>query len=111
MKQGYFERHIHRMSQFYREKLERIRSILLRSSNILIHGHETGLHFLIEVITDEKEDDLMCRLKNAHIHVVSLIKKPKNLYTHPTFIIGYSGISLEDIDAYFNALVDAIQKK
>lgn len=105
MKQGYFERHIHRMSQLYREKLEKIFTILNKHSEIHVKGYETGLHFLLEIRTDEHLDDLVVRLKKQKIHVISLQNKQ---HVHPTLVIGYSGITLDQIQSHVNKLIHAI---
>jgi GntR family transcriptional regulator/MocR family aminotransferase len=111
MKEGYFERHIHRMSQRYREKLEKIITIINTYPNLKIHGFETGLHFLLEIHTDEAEVRLIDRLKAHKINLSLLDTKSKNLYPYPTLVIGYSGIPLESIENHMKQLIDVIFKK
>ncbi len=111
MKEGYFERHIHRMSQRYREKLEKIITIINTYPNLKIHGFETGLHFLLEIHTDEIEAHMIDRLKAHNINLTLLDSKSKNLYPYPTLIIGYSGIPIESIENHMKQLIDVIFKK
>ncbi len=111
MKEGYFERHIHRMSQRYREKLEKIMGWIQSFPEFRMYGYETGLHFLLEIRREEDEVNLMIRLKKHHIHIAHMNDRNPIRYPYPMLIIGYSGIPLESIDAYMKHLIDVIIKE
>ena len=56
-----FERHVNRMRNYYRQKLELIRNYLQTYTWMKFHGDEAGLHFMIEIIGEENEEELKKR--------------------------------------------------
>lgn len=131
---GYFERHINRMRKIYRTKIELIKSELTKSSliNILkIEGDITGLNFLLKVTNGMSEKQLVERAlqykvrlnalssyytTGSHGSIVKATKNPlmssyfslKRSDNQGAFIVmGYSGISTDDIPKAIKALEKA----
>jgi GntR family transcriptional regulator / MocR family aminotransferase len=111
MNGGYFERHINRMKNQYRQKLDIILKMIQKYPNIEIKGHETGLHFLLVIDTGASEQTIIQKAKKQRIEISGLssyykIQGHKN--SKPTLVIGYSGIKTEEIETYMNALISII---
>ncbi|MFA5525808.1 MAG: PLP-dependent aminotransferase family protein [Acholeplasmataceae bacterium] len=110
MNGGYFERHINRMRNHYREKLEMIRDLMSSEPWIKLHGDEAGLHFLMELEYGLNEEEIEKRLHEHHLHAVVLNKKYRQLlYEHPCLVIGYSGLQKDEIKKAFNSLLQSIK--
>lgn len=107
MNGGYFERHINRMRNHYREKLEWIRRYVQPFSWIELHGDEAGLHFMMEVKLGKVSQELKKLLLENEIQL-SVIEH-EALYKHPCLVMGYSGIPKENLKTYFDALLEVIK--
>ncbi len=111
---GFFERHINRMRNHYRQKLELILKLTSKYPWIKLKGYEAGLHFLMEIESNELEETLINRIMSQDIYVVGLGAFDQNS-THqnrkPTLVLGYSGIQFEDINESIEALISAIKNK
>ena len=112
MQGGYFERHINRMRNQYRIKLEQIIKITENYASVTIKGYDTGLHFLMEIDTLSSEESLVLKALKNHIYVTGL-----NSYDHskvkehhkPTLVLGYSGLKNDEIEDALLALIQALE--
>lgn len=113
---GYFEKHINRMRNYYHNKrdvlLDKLKSSKLKPY-ISILEENAGLHFVLKIDTKISDEDF-CRiaLKNSiKINPLSIYyyneSEPKN---SGCFIINYSSIKEENIDEAVNILYDIIKK-
>jgi GntR family transcriptional regulator/MocR family aminotransferase len=101
---GYFERHLNRMRNVYKSRLD----VLLRSLEkaglaglVSVKGSESGLHFLLEVRIGFNEAELIYRAKNHGVRVHGLSEyyfEAQNQAAMGTVVIGYSAMSEEDIE-------------
>lgn len=100
MAKGYYERYINRMRLIYKERLDIITDFISRGSlkNIVkIKGENVGLHILLELINAD-ENEFIEKTRKAGIYFA-----PCSDYYHgksynpPAVILGYSGISTENI--------------
>ncbi len=107
MNGGYFERHINRMRNHYRDKLDWILHFVQPYSWLKLHGVDAGLHFLMEVMTEKTVEAIKKSLSQAHIQL-SVIEHQR-LYDHPCLVIGYSGIPKENLSEYFTKLIETIK--
>ena len=109
---GFFERHINRMRNQYRQKLEMILKITANHPDIKLKGYDSGLHFLMEVDTKETEESLIKRILNHKI-LVSGLSSYDQLAQHimhkPTLVLGYSGIKLDEIEDSIAALISTLK--
>ena len=107
MNGGFFERHINRMRNHYREKLELIRQLISPYPWIKLHGDEAGLHFLMEIMTGDTISHIKSKLEKFKIHAV--IIEDQQIVNHPCLLIGYSGIEMKDIKHAFTNLIQTLK--
>ena len=72
---GYFEKHINRMRKFYRNRRNRVISLLKGSSfagRITILEQNAGLHFILKVDTQLTDRELVARLEQAGVRIRAL---------------------------------------
>jgi GntR family transcriptional regulator / MocR family aminotransferase len=107
MKGGYFERHVNRMKNHYRQKIELIMKIAEKYPKIKIKGYESGLHFLMEVDSNSKEEDMVSNAKKNKIRVSGLASylQENSISLNKALVIGYSGIEIEKLDQAINLLI------
>jgi len=110
---GYFERHINRMKNLYNKKIEMIKNIVNKESDLKMVNDDTGLHFLLKINKNIDEIELEKLLIQKGLYVKSLSSYYlNNQITHhvPTLVIGYSGILIESIEKAFHHLVCQIKE-
>jgi GntR family transcriptional regulator/MocR family aminotransferase len=110
---GYFEKHINRMRNLYREKrnyiLQTIRSSRL-NPYITIEGEDSGLHFLMRIVTKMSDEEITRKAGKAGIHISSLSEYyylKENIEEH-VFIINYSGVDKEKLQEAVKRLEEII---
>lgn len=114
---GSFEKHINRLRNYYQNKRDQILQAFLQSSLgklISISGEETGIHFLMHIMTGKKESEIVQLAKTRGICMV-----PVSDYYHVgtgkvlednTFVMNYASIDLEHIDRIVAILYEIITK-
>ncbi|MBW8349860.1 PLP-dependent aminotransferase family protein [Bacillus sp. IITD106] len=110
MRDGHWEQHRFRMKEIYKKKYEATMQAIKTSFNekaIVLKG-QTGLHIVMQVITNQSEQALMIKAKEAGIHLYSLketwYRKENNPFQHPVFLIGFGGMSINQIEKGISAL-------
>lgn len=108
MKDGHFSKHLNRMRKIYRKKHDKLKSVL---SNfypaVSITGDHAGMHILISVPIDKTEKDLK-QIANEHgiaIYPVSDYLLKAIEYKYPTFILGFGGLAMEEIETAIHQLM------
>jgi len=106
---GHFEKHINRMRKFYRNRRNRVVSLLEEgpfSDRITILEQDAGLHFLVRVDTELSDAALTQRLAEAGIRI-----KPISSYYHlpagedrHLFVVNYSVLDENALEEALNAL-------
>jgi GntR family transcriptional regulator/MocR family aminotransferase len=101
---GYFERHLNRMRNVYKSRLD----VLIRALEkvgltgfVNVKGSESGLHFLLEVRNGLSEAELLNRAKDHGVRVHGLSEyyfETQKQVPEGTVVIGYSALSEEDIE-------------
>ena len=114
---GSFEKHINRLRNYYQNKRDQILQAFQQSSLgklISISGEETGIHFLMHIMTGKKESEIVQLVKTRGIRMV-----PVSDYYHAgtgkvlednTFVMNYASIDLEHIDRIVAILYEIITK-
>lgn len=114
---GSFEKHINRLRNYYQNKRDQILQAFQQSSLgklISISGEETGIHFLMHIMTGKKESEIVQLAKTRGIRMV-----PVSDYYHAgtrkvlednTFVMNYASIDLEHIDRIVAILYEIITK-
>lgn len=114
IKEGWLEKHINRMRNYYREQRDRILACIRKHINpekIRIREENSGLHFLLEIDTKYSDERLRKNAEANGIHISFLsqyYRNPENARYH-TLIINYSGIVAENIEEAVKRLVASIQ--
>ena len=114
---GSFEKHINRLRNYYQNKRDQILQAFQQSSLgklISIYGEETGIHFLMHIMTGKEESEIVQLAKTRGIRMV-----PVSDYYHAgtgkvlednTFVMNYASIDLEHIDRIVAILYEIITK-
>ena len=103
IEQGYFEKHINRMRNYYRSQRDTIVSCIKKHPDydkVTIREENAGLHFLLTVNTKYSDSQLVKRAADNGIHISCLSEyfsvQEKSL--EHTLVINYSGIKKEHIE-------------
>jgi len=111
--EGYFEKHINRMRNYYRNLRDLILLTIKEnslSSKIKIKEEDSGLHFLMILNTEKKDEEIVSTLLKRGIRVSCLSEYYHNYnkaFTH-TLIINYSAIDEFSIKEAINIIGECI---
>ena len=113
LSRGHFEKHINRMRKFYRNRRNRVISLLENcrfAGKLTILEQDAGLHFLLKVDTDLTDEALTRRLRELGLKV-----RPLSHYYHEIpaqsqrcLVINYAGLSEDALENWLNSLPDTI---
>ncbi len=113
IKEGYLEKHINRMRNYYRDQRDRILSCIKKyidTSKITIREENSGLHFLLELDTAYSDEELIKNAEANGIHISFLsryYRNTENARQH-VLVVNYSGISYDKTDEAVRRLVDSV---
>lgn len=109
IREGYFEKHINRMRNYYHEK----RDILLRqiaespvADCCAISEEDAGLHFLMKVDTCLSDEEVCAALEEEGVRVSSVAQ----YYVNPAkenehiFVMNYSSLKEENMEAVIRGM-------
>lgn len=107
---GYLEKHINRMRNYYRSTRDRILKCLKEhglSSRVTIMEENSGLHFLLKAQTMYSDKDMVSRAAGAGINVTTLSQymHGENIPDSHTLVINYSGVEDELIEEAIDRLL------
>ena len=110
---GYFEKHINRMRKFYKNRRNKVVSLLEHSafsSRITILEQDAGLHFLVKVDTSLSDRELQRKLEAVGIRI-----KPITNYYHRhsgedrhCFLVNYSVLDEAALEQALSALPEKL---
>lgn len=110
---GYYEKHINRMRNYYRSRRNELMSQLKNHTSYhkaQIKEEHSGLHFLMKVDTDLKDEELVAKAKKHGINLSCLSEyyhNKSNCDEH-TLLINYSGLSKNEISKAIDLLFEII---
>lgn len=113
MKKGYFERHIHRMKKYYKEKRDCLLNVLEESSlrdYVTIDETDAGNHFLMKLRTSLSDTELKWFARENGIRLDCLSEycvKNKETFAH-TIIVNYSDLDEYNFRKALHILSDAV---
>ncbi len=113
MKKGYFERHIHRMKKYYKEKRDCLLNVLDESplrDYVTIDEKDAGNHFLMKLRTSLSDTELKWFARENGIHLDCLSEycvKNKEAFAH-TIIVNYSDLDEYSFRKALHILSDAV---
>lgn len=112
--EGYFEKHINRMRNYYRKLRDTLLNAIRKSplnSNCTILEENSGLHFLLKINTDKSDVQLKSDAKSKGL----IISCMSDYYIHHhindnehIIIINYSGIDTNDINSIIEKLCQIV---
>lgn len=101
---GYFEKHINRMRNYYRGKRDALRKAIRESSlgeKVTIQEADAGLHFLMEVKTELSDEALAEKAERCGVRLACLSQYYHQSEVFPAashrVIVNYSGLDPEQI--------------
>ena len=111
LSRGYFEKHINRMRKFYKNRRNRVVSLLENcafSGKLTILEQDAGLHFLLKVETELPDDVLTARLAEAGIRIHPL---SHFYHGHPGqhahhLVVNYAGVDETALEARLKELYE-----
>lgn len=97
---GYFEKHINRMRNYYRKQRNYLLECIKKSpleNRVTILEEDSGLHFLMQVHTAMSDTELTARAKNVGIRISCLsdYSASRENTQEPVLVINYSGVKPE----------------
>ncbi len=116
IKEGYFEKHINRLRNHYRKKLDYLLRTIHESplsEKVAITKEEAGLHFLMKVQTSMKDSEFCELADHAGIRLLPLssyFRTPTPEAEH-TFVMNYTSLSDELIPETVRRLSTLIEKE
>jgi len=109
MKDGHFSKHLNRMRKIYRKKHDKLTNTFTKYyPSTSITGDHAGMHILISVPLKQSEFQLKQLAKENEIVVYPIsdyLFKPIE-YEQPTFLLGFGGLALEEIEPAIHKLMN-----
>lgn len=111
--QGYFEKHINRMRNYYRTQRDSVMTAIKRHplySRVSIKEEDSGLHFLMEVETKLSDGELTLRAREKGVNLSFLSQYYRDSESAPqhTLIINYSGLTKDGTDKAIEKLFECL---
>ena len=113
LSRGYFEKHINRMRKFYKNRRNRVVSLLENcpaASRLTIQEQDAGLHFLLQLDTALTDRELTARLKAAGVRVQALSEYYHQVRTEDLhcLVVNYSGAREEHLEQALGILSELL---
>ena len=111
--EGYFEKHINRMRNYYCNKRDKLLHAIENSplaSYVTISEEDAGLHFLLKINTTLSDQEFLQKLEQKGIKLSSLsqyFQAPPKEVEH-IFIINYSFVAEENIEKVIQIIYQAL---
>ena len=114
LSEGYFEKHINRMRNYYHKKRDLLLETIAKSplsSYVTISEEDAGLHFLLTIRTKQEDAVLQQKLYQAGIKLSYLSQYyhvPPNDCSH-VFIINYSSVPEEVMEEAIQRIYESVR--
>jgi len=109
---GYFERHLNRMRNTYKNKRDLIiQKLSPYRSKIKISGENSGLHMLIEFPDESSETDVLRRARSAGLKLIGLseyYQAPPESCHKPTILLGYASLKEAQIQKNLEVFINTL---
>lgn len=113
MNRGYFERHLNRMRNIYKNKRDLIlQKLSPHRSKIKISGENSGLHMLIEFPQESSEAFILQKAEAAGLKLIGLSEyytNPSEATNKPTILLGYANLKenwiQKNLEIFINTLL------
>ena len=108
LSRGHFEKHINRMRKFYKNRRNRVVSLLescVFSDRLTILEQDAGLHFLMKIQTPLTDDQLKAQLEQVGIRIHTLSDYyHEGVQDTRCVVVNYSGLKEERLEAALQLL-------
>ena len=113
IEEGYFEKHINRMRNYYHKQRDILLDTIKKSplsSLVSITEEDSGLHFLVKIKTKIPDEVIIARALEKDIKITCL----SQYYSNPpasvehTFIMNYSSVEPEHIEKAIESLYECL---
>ena len=113
IRQGYFEKHINRMRNYYRTQRDKVMTAIKNHplySKVIIKEEDSGLHFLMQVDTPLSDEELTVSSRDNNVNLTCLSQYYHHKETAPlhTLIINYSALPKDCITEAVNRLFQVV---
>lgn len=108
MQEGDFERHLNRMRNVYRRKMEITLETLKDYNNVVeVTGDFSGFHVVLRVRNGLSEEELVSKAAKSQlkIHPLSSYVMEKQTGDHPIILLGFAGIREEELQEAIHLLM------
>lgn len=111
--EGYFEKHINRMRNYYHTKRDKLLHTIEKSplsSYVTISEENAGLHFLLKINTKLSDNEFLLKMEQSGIKLSSLsqyYQNPPKEVEH-IFIINYSFVAEENMEKAIQLIYQAL---
>lgn len=115
IEQGYFEKHINRMRNFYRKHRNAVIAALEESSlssYATVLEEDAGLHFLLQIRTN-REDQAICKelaCRGIRLRCMADYAEHASDVKPHTFIINYTSLPIEGLREVFDEIAEVCMK-
>ena len=112
MQKGYFERYLNRMRKVYRDKHDRLLTLLSPfEKSFEIGGEWSGLHLLLTAKTEVSEQELIKRAAKVGVAVFgmsdNLVEEKGQYIQKATILLGYAALSNQEMERGIELLKEA----
>ena len=110
LEEGHFEKHINRMRKFYHARRNRVAQLLMSSrfaDRLTLLEEDAGLHFLLRVDTNRRDEELTALCAEAGIRVSSLSQYYREAvppWAEHCLLVNYSGLNEENLGSALRRL-------
>ena len=116
IKEGYFEKHVNRLRNYYHSKRDALLSSIRNSKLndfVRISGEEAGVHFLMEIKTQISEKNLIQSAKAQGIKLSPLSEyyQIKENSKENIYVMNYSSIESSDMEEIMKRLMHCVLKE
>ncbi len=117
---GYYERHINRMRKIYKEKHDcLVNECKLLQDDFEIYGDNAGLHIVLQSKGAWKEAELVKAAAEKSVKVYGMseytqdviVEQMENNVERASILLGYGGLSIDEIKEGMKRFRDAINEK
>lgn len=108
MQDGHFSKHLNRMRKIYRKKHDKVVTVFSKHyPSVRITGDSAGMHVLLSLQSKKSEQQLQQIAKQAGLAIqpLSRYSLTETVYALPTFILGFGGLTIEQIEDAIHALM------
>lgn len=113
MIEGNFEKHLNRMRNIYRKKMEKTLDILKGYKDLVeVTGDLSGFHVVLQVQNKLSEEELVERARNEQIKIypLSTYVMKKQTGQQPIILLGFASIPEDELAEAIQVLMDSWKK-